>query len=855
MIFYKLAPLLYIFFFLKIAVCKQKLHILGIYPKTGSGWTEPFVIYSAELAKRHIEQSGAILKDYELEIDWRDTQCSGGVATKNLIDALAASNNKTYLAVFGGGCAVATSRVAAISYRYGLAQIAYASTAPNLGNRKLYPKFVRGVPSDINAVPARAKFIIEQNWKRVAIINEQHPIFVASSHNMEVVLDDLNIDYRVEDFAPDGLIPLEQQVRTIASNLKTYRVIIANMYEDSAIELFCLLHKQNEIRLLHPYTTWIFLGWFTDQWNNKPEELEKVGCTAEEVAKISNGALGFLVAHNKTNVIGEVNSGVTISNYTVNELYQMYKNLTLENIGSDQEFNRTSDVHDAYVYDSLWTLALALHQAEENGFNLSAISQKDPLTDTEYFSDNSSYSQEIYNGMLAQEFQGWTGKVRYCGNEGHERVYELVQILEFVDGSLEYRGEITNVPRFTSNYSDVDSMGYVLNESYPFKFWKEEKASDGIETHDLPIAILAIFYVISFIMVVYTSFYVVFIVIGRIRNLESIHNSAPTLTSIIICGNYFLILANVFFISNDRIIRGTGQGFVSNVTGEQSTTEVCENDSCKFLCMFPIFLLLVASSIIFGAMMSKAALIHIVVVKLQLNPNKRLNYTLAISWPFLLATIDTFFVLLWSLVGPLVMKLEVIPSGIQDPPFFSVIQCGVSTEKTTETNVFIAILIVYKSVIVLCGLIMAYNLRSVQKQILRYGDTISWTMYNMTIFTLILILSFFLIQSYDMKIAIVSLLILATGFLTVTIIGFPPVYYSFLALKHKSVLNPVSNKPEIVQDKKMLEKSIASLQKDNVDLKTMNVKMGQKLSESGVDFPPAYEKFRMASVSEDEAKS
>ena len=841
-----------VFACLQVAVCKQKLHILGIYPNTGLGWTEPYVTYSAELAKRHIGQNDTILRDYELEIDWWDTQCDGGIATKNFIDALALNRDKTYLAVFGGGCAVATSEVAQISYRYGLAQIAYASTAPNLGNRDLYPKFVRGVPSDISAVPARAKFIVEQGWKRVAIINEQHPIFVASSHNMEVVLDDLEIEYRVEDFAPDGLIPLEQQVRTIASNLETYRVVIANMYEDSAIELFCLLHKQNQFRLLHPYTTWIFLGWFTSQWNDKPEVLRNVGCTAEEVAAVSNGALGFLVAHNASNFKGDVDSGETISKYTTKQLYQMYRNITLQNNGNNvDEFDIRSDVHDAYVYDSLWTLALALHQAEESGFNLSAISQKEILTDTEYFNQNSPFSQEVYDAMLNVKFEGWTGGVKFGGNSGHERVYDLVQILEFVDGSLEYRGEVTNIPETSSGYTDVSRMGFVLNSSYPFKFWNSEVASDGIEAHYIPVEVLSVIYLISFLLVVYISFYIGFIVIGKLRNLESIRNSSPTLTSIIICGNYFLVLASIFFISNDRIVRGTGQEFLSNVSGEPSSTEVCENDTCKFLCMFPVFLLLVAFSVILGAMMSKAALIYVVVVKLQIKPNKKLNYILAISWPFLLATIDTLFVLLWSLVGPLVIKSEVLPSGLQDPPFFSVIQCGISSENSLATTVFISILIIYKSFIVLVGLVMAYNLRNVERQSLRYGNTISWTMYNITVFTLILILSFFLIQNYDVKISIVSFLILATVFLTVTIIGLPPLYYSIPFLKPKSVANPASVKNSIVPDRKMLEKSIVALQKDNQELGVMSTEMVRKMSVSGMDIPPEWMS-RLISVDESE---
>ena len=814
--------------------CKQKLFILGLYPNTGTGWTEPFAVYSADLARRHVEESGSILEDYELEIDWQDTECDGGVALQSFFNALANNRNKTYLAVFGGGCAVATSEVAGISYRYGLSQIAYASTATNLGNTRLYPQFVRGVPSDRNAVPARAKFIREQNWKRVAIINEQDPIFVASSHTMETVLDGLGINYRVEDFAPSGLISLEDQVRTIASNLKTfgYRVVIANMYEDAAIKLFCLLDRDNEFLLLPPYTTWIFLGWFTDQWHNKPKVLKEVNCTAEQVAKVSNGALGFLVVHDEDNFKGQnSNSRLTVSNYSASELYQQYKNLTLLGSINETQFNQESDPHEAYVYDSFWTLARSLHQADKNGFNLATISQKEILKDIDFFKAFSAFSQKVYNGMKEQNFSGWSGEVAYIG---HERYYNQVQILEFGNGSLINRGNVTNIPKDPAMYTDVDSMEYQVSG---FVYWNEGKATDGIETHDIPDSIFGIIFFLSFLMIAYISFYVIFIVIGKIKGWESIKSLSPMLTCIILSGNYFMVLAGIFLISNSRIVRNSQQHFETNVTDEIATTEVCFTHTCNFFCMIMITLLLMASSLIFGGMMARAALIYIVAVKEKIDLSKKHKYAMALSWPFILTIIDLLYILMWSLASPLVVKSEVWPTGLEDPPFFEVIQCQILYQKSSPTIGFIIILIIYKSILVIIGLVMAYNLRCVKREKLQYANTISWTMYNTTFFTLVLILSLSLIQDHDVKIGVVCFLILLTVFLTVTIIGSPPVYYSIKKDKTINESQSVGNISEIVPNKQMFQDQVDSLRKDNRDLEDKNKKMARTLTSSGIDFP------------------
>ncbi|KAI6658103.1 gamma-aminobutyric acid (GABA) type B receptor [Oopsacas minuta] len=837
--------------YIQVAICKQRLDILGLYPKSGNGWTEPFVEYSAELALKHIQQNGTILTDYELVIDWKNTECNGGIALKEFVDALG-YQTKTYMAVFGGGCAVATSQVAALSYRYGLAQIAYASTAPNLGNRNLYPKFVRGVPSDLNAVPARARFIQQNNWKRVAIINEQDPIFVASSHFMETVLDKLNVDYRVEDFAPDGTLPLEQQVSTIADNLRGngYRIIIANMYEDAAIKIFCELHKKGENYLLPPIATWIFLGWFTDQWHKKQDVLDEVGCTAEQVAEISNGALGFLGAHSENNFRGETedNEQPNIVNKSTAEIYQEYKSLALSRIGDDiVRFEKESDRHDAYVYDSIWTLALALQDTVNTGMNLTEISQENILqANSIYFSEDSDYSNAVYTGMLKQNFIGWSGKVEFYG---HERFYDRVQVLEFVNGSLIRRGECENIPYY-ENYTD-DTINQIMCIQEDYMYFNVEAATDGIENTHVHIAIISIGILLSFCIVAYVTILIVVIIVGKFQKLESIKNSSPILTCIILTGNYLLILAGVFYVTNDRIVEHDNSGFMGNIEGEPATTEVCETANCKLLCMLPVSLLLVASSLIFGGMIGKASLIYLLAVKLRFDLGQKVRLLVQFAWPLLFTCVDIIFVIIWSLVSSLVMKSEVLPAGSDITPFISVIQCGISAQQVIASDVFIGLLIIYKIFIVLIGLVMAYNLRNVKIKSLQYWGTITWTMYNMTIFTLVLILSFFLIQDYVTKRAVLPVLILITVILTASITGLPPVYYRFRD-PHltQNVFMPSGLRVEIRNDEVMLKNQVAALQSDRTelkseieDLKSTNSEIIRRMTSSEEIFlPPIEEK-------------
>ncbi|KAI6649385.1 Gamma-aminobutyric acid type B receptor subunit 1-like [Oopsacas minuta] len=761
---------------LKVTICKRRLDVLGLYPRSGDGWTGPFVTYTAELALKHINENTNLLNDYQIVIDWKNTQCDGGIALKQFIDALGKNQNQTYLAVLGAGCSVATSQVAVISYRYGLAQITFASTAPNLGNNVMYPRFVRGVPSDLKVVHARARFLQQNNWKRVAIINEQDPTFVSSSHHMENVLSLLNVDYKVEDITLDGTVPLEQQVSILANNLRGYRIIIANMYEDAAIKLFCYLYKQKEKYLLPNIATWLFLGWFTDQWHDKQGVLEEVGCTAEQIATASNGALGFLATHSKKHFMGQTNNNqVTIANRTTAELFQEYKELILERINNDTvRFDREFDVYDAYVYDSIWTLALAMQNASDKGFNLTEISQKQNLEDTNIFSKNSEFSSAVYNGMLYQNFIGWTGNVRFSG---HERFYPQVQILEFVDGNLVYRGDCENIPYFDDFTEDsINSIMCSLDET--FTYWNKETATDGINNMYTSGAIVALVFLLSLCIGAYVTFLIIVILVGKWEKLESIYESSPIITCIILAGNYFLLIAGVLYVFTDRFV-GHENPLLMSSSFESFTTEMCGTSGCKFLCMLPVIFALLGSSLIFGGMIGKASTIYLYAIKNSLKHYLKILFLISNCLPVFFICVDIILVIIWGSVSFLVVKSEVLPTGIDNEPYIRVLQCGMSTQQETATSIFIVFLIIYKIMIIVIGLVMAYFLRDIKKKDLRYWDTITWTMYTMSISTFVLFLFLFLIEDFNAKHAVICVLVLVTVTTSASITGLPPVYYIF----------------------------------------------------------------------------
>ena len=234
---------------------------------------------------------------------------------------------------------------------------------------------------------------------------------------------------------------------------------------------------------------------------------------------------------------------------------------------------------------------------------------------------------------------------------------------------------------------------------------------------------------------------------------------------------------------------------------------------------FPFSLLLVASSLIFGGMIGKASIIYLTAVELKFNLNEKKKVLIRFSWPLIFTSVDVVFVIIWSLVSSLVMKSEVQSTGVDVSPFIRVIQCRSPTGHEVVNNVFIGMLIVYKSVVVLIGLAMAYNLRKVKRNSLRYWGTITWTMYNIAIFTFVLIISYFLIEQYVIKTSVVTLLVLTTALMTSSITGLLPVYYMLRDpnLEKEKIKNS-GVQSEVVEDQTMLKRKVDALRNDKTEL-------------------------------------
>ena len=141
---------------------------MGLYPHTG-GWTLPLAPLCSKMALEHINSREDLLPGYTLNVEWRNSACSGQVAMESFINSLI--SNRTYIGVFGPGCSVPAVIIANVSPAYALITLSYSAASPSLEDKARFKYFIRGGISDTNIAVGRINFISNMyGWTRVAII-------------------------------------------------------------------------------------------------------------------------------------------------------------------------------------------------------------------------------------------------------------------------------------------------------------------------------------------------------------------------------------------------------------------------------------------------------------------------------------------------------------------------------------------------------------------------------------------------------------------------------------------------------------------------------------------------------------
>ena len=760
---------------------KKDIYIAGIYPANGS-WSAPDIPTSVRLALEHINADDKVLPDYNLMIELENSQCKNTIGLSKLFHFIK-NINHTYVSLFGDGCSVVTGAVAEISHLYGLVAVAFASTSPSLGNTDRYPTLIRSRPSESSTSPAKLHFIKDNGWKRIAIINQLEDLFVSTSHELQNLLNKESIHYRIEIIDPKGPDLMDQLQEALAIIEKEgYRIIVANMYQTLAVQLLCIMKSSG---LRPPVVTWIFPGWYTDRWYDTPINLLNITCTPEEIRELSNGSLAFYAGPRFQDFHTE--DSKTISGYTADQLLDMYE----ERVEVSSNTNPHS-IETAYAYDSMWMIALGL----------------DNITSSHNLTQHPShYTSELYNSITSLRFIGWSGEISFVG---HQRVERRVQLLEFVDGKVEYRCLFDRVPVHESDFMNTEDIIYT--ELYPFTVWNQDKASDGIVVHFIDLWIVIAVALSAIVASVYVTAVIAVILFGIIRKLKAVTTSQAWITILITSGNYFVFVLALFFVVDGRLL---GIGYEK------------KERACYFICHMRIWLGCVWVSTIFGGILIKSLKYYIIAIKKRFEYGRKLSTKYMLMFPIFLVLIDTLFVLLIGIVQPVTFMEREVFSGRISPPIYRISECGADMGSSYYVTI-LAILVVFKVLLILLSVIMAYNIRNIVNRNQRFARVISWVSYNGTVFVVTVTLIYSFVSEVNIKYSLCAFALLIGGVITAFIISTPTLHYmrTDSDYTHGAETGATEEFPEDIQ---IMRKRIESLHRDKVNLE---LRLSKRLSNS-----------------------
>ena len=745
--------------------CKENIYVAGLVP------FDPLLtrlISLTELAVEEINANPDILPDYNVVIEWRDSACDTTVAFNSFTQFMQ-QDNVTYVSVFGLPCLAPTSAIADILSVYDTMMLTFSTYTPDFYT--LYysstPTYVvGGFPIGLTAIPAQLKFITDHGWTRVAIVNFESEYFTDLGYELQKALYKLGIENSAETISiPITAEEYYQQIDYVINAIRSenYRIILFNAYHWTVSDIFCRIANRS---LNFKEYTFILPGSFIFSsydmyWINGT-------CDLHDLLQLVSGSIGF-THYPRIQDFLEFNH-TTISGLTPHEIVRDYD---LHNFTGIPEIWTT---FTPYMYDSMWALAIGLHETVLQGY--------DPANLTK--AERANFTKSLYENVVNVTFESLTGEVAFMGSS---RVSREVQLIEYTNDSFEFRGLYINLPYELSHLDNLSEVKLI--NSTEFKYWNSSR-SDGVEAHYSLFFTFIFVLVLSIITAIYITGYIIIIIYGIYSKYPPAEHSEPYMSIFILVSNYCWLAFSVLL----------------NIDGK-FTTFAAPSRVCSIYCHLLVWLGFMSMSLILGGVLAKAIKLYALWVlnKFQRKSREKLRFRYLVLLPLSLALLDSLIILVSYGLEPILYQSWEMLSGVTDPPIYRISFCDF------KLSVFLTLLIVIKVVLVVVCVLLAYHLRNVTHKSQRYSFIIGLIMYNTVFFAILIIFVLSFVTDYDIKIAFASIFGVLASFITSTITGLPIVYYMIKDPTGKNLFE-AKNVDTFPEDNTMLKKRINALERD-----------------------------------------
>lgn len=701
------------------------LHIGGIFPIAGEGGWQggQACMPAAHLALEDVNARKDLLPGYYLKLHSNDSECEPGLGASVMYNLLYNQPQKLMLLA---GCSTVCTTVAEAAKMWNLIVLCYGASSPALSDRNRFPTLFRTHPSATVHNPTRIKLMRKFGWSRVAILQQAEEVFISTVEDLEQRCSEAGIEIVTrQSFLSDPTDAVRNLRRQDA------RVIVGLFYVVAARRVLCEMYKQNLYGISY---TWFFIGWYEDNWFEQNLEREGIECTAEQMRMAAEGHLTTEALMWNQNLNERTISGMTSDDFRL----RLNDVLRLEGYDIDNGRYPEGYQEAPLAYDAVWSVALAFNKTMDRLHKYGKS-----LKDFNY--NNKEIANDIYSAINSTQFLGVSGFVAFS-SQG-DRI-ALTQIEQVINGNYVVLGYYD---------TQADNLSWFDRE-----VWRGGKVPQDrtiirrvLRTVSLPLFICMC--IISSSGIIIAIGLIIFNIWNNHRRV--IQSSHPVCNTIMLCG-IIVCMGSVFLLGLDG-------RFVSPTT-------------YPTICQAKTWLLTIGFTLSFGAMFSKVWRVHRLTTKAKSDPKVRMKkvqpwklYSMVSG----LLVIDFVILSVWQFQDPLQRRVELFP--LEDPADAlddSKIRPELEHCESRNNSVWLAIICAYKGLVLIFGLFLAYETRSVKVKQINDSRYVGMSIYNVVILCLITApVTMVIASQQDASYAFVALAIVFCCFLSMALIFVPKV--------------------------------------------------------------------------------
>ncbi|KAG7213363.1 hypothetical protein KM043_002659 [Ampulex compressa] len=699
---------------------KINVTILGLFEMTRG--TEPrpegpSELQAAKLAVERVNEMNFLPK-FRLRLIYNDTKCDPGVAVDRFFHALySARKNDLIPLLLGTACSEVTETLAKIVPYWNVIQVSFGSTAPALSDSTEFPLFVRTVAPDSSHNPARIALIKHFGWDTVTALSQTGDMYSLAVNDLVTELEQANITCTATiTFAENDY---KEQLRTL-KELDT-RIIIGSFSPRLAPRVFCEAWKLGmhggDYAWILPGDTIDLSGMTGDWWHSGPEE-----CSPSQLSQTLDGLI--IVKSHGTALGNEISSSGLTSGKFITELAKR---------------GVTHTKFAAQTYDAVWAMALALARTEES-LNLRNSSM------AQYTHVRRDFAQDLLEQLKQLRFIGVSGPVSFDGADRvgitafyqmHGHVIRRIAIFTPEDGKL-----IMNCPGCAATR------------------WPGGHPPAARRVFRLRVVTVApaAFLAVTCLASVGVTLALAFLAFNlHFRKHKSIKLSSPRLNNMaaVGCG---LVYGAVILLGLDHATLPDSDGYYPAV------------------CTARVYLLSAGFSLAFGSMFTKTYRVHRIFTRSRSGvvKNKLLQDTQLISLICVLLLIDGLVVTLWVTLDPMQRHLRNLTLEISPQDRGVVYQPQVEVCRSQHTNGWLGALYVYKGLLLVVGVYMAWETRHVKIPALNDSQYIGMSVYSVVITSgIVVVLANLMSDRATLAFVTITTLILASTTATLALLFLP----------------------------------------------------------------------------------